>query len=197
MADVYEREKVGDGSARRRRVIWLNPETGFPVQWWLYAASEQMPQHVVLAMDEILVNDDRESCCLFRFHTPEGYELLKQDRGPEDIVPMDQLDRHAHHLAVRFSFDIGNKVVLACWASYDDSQSHPLDHDLGPGLLPRELLEPVRSRSGHLQYRHLLLGSTGLKRDFTGDGRCWCPKLQVPRSVAIRPSLHKANFDWS
>jgi outer membrane lipoprotein-sorting protein len=198
-ADVYEVIYPLAGGEQGRSVVWLNPATGLPLRMTFYRQKTGQPEWLALEYDLVEV-DAPPPAGMFSFEPPAGFEVIHEDRGPEsDGVSWARVN--SIRLCVRFRYNIDDRGMFICWASYDPSTTPSVECDpQNPPGQPMQLIIGTINNSGR-RFRMVPLRSDPAK-DFHWNWSLLVPDDGKPighdqPSLTIRNKVGSTTGFWA
>jgi hypothetical protein len=112
--DVYEALLPDLPKEQIRDVVWLNPATGVPLRMASYVQEKDCPERLFLEYYLVEV-DVPPPTGLLAFDPPAGYEVAREDRGPDSAGMHSSTHCGDDHHYFRFEYNINDQAVLICW----------------------------------------------------------------------------------
>ena len=169
LTDVYELA-VRDGD---RRVIWIDPATGLPIQSAMYERKKDGDETQVMELS-IVPNADRPAQGL-SLEPPAGYAVVHRDRTPQNSVGVGSATSGPESASVLLALNIDDRAILLCWTHFIREGEEIVETDLD-GAVGRLLPLRVESIDGRHRYQ-----AHHLRADAWDEGHHARWSLLIPR----------------
>jgi len=159
--DVYERKfQYPDRDTRSRVVLWLDPQTGFPVQIHHFLTLSGEGEQLTNEWTHIAFNAEAPRGA-FDFRPPADFTVENRDVTSDDIgtriasyVEATETGQRAYQ-DLRFCFSLNDRAALVCWVRYNDL-GRPREVEIdGPLGTPLKLIPT--SSIGDRTFKHYFL----------------------------------------
>lgn len=153
--DVYEHIRSLGPVGTARIVLYLDLAVGLPVQAIGHQQVKGQPERVWFTLTNIEPNASIPSA-LLNFDPPAGYNVIHEDRQPEEIGTGGGVSVDNTRGTVRFAINIDDRAILLCWGLYDTSKPASAQEDIeGPLGRPLKLV-PLSQMPGRTYGHHFL-----------------------------------------
>ncbi len=144
--DVYQLP----GSDGSRRVVWVDPSSGLPLQSAVYEQTKGEGEKQVMAWN-IVPNAARPTQGL-SFEPPAGYAVTHRDRTPQTSIGVGSATSGPESAGVLLALNIADRAILLCWTHYVRADAEIVETDLD-GAVGRLLPLRVESSDGRHPYQ--------------------------------------------
>ena len=152
-----------------RRVVWVDPATGLPIQSAVYEQSKDKGETQVMALG-IVPNAARPTQGL-SFEPPPGYAVIHRDRTPQTSIGVGSGTSGQESAGVLLALNIEDRAILLCWTHYTRANGEVVETDLD-GAVGRLLPLRVESTTAGIGIWPITSGLIRGMKDTMPDGRC-------------------------
>ncbi len=146
LTDVYQ----FPSAAGSRRVVWVDPTSGLPLQSAVYEQVKDKGEQQVMAFS-IVPNAARPAQGL-TFEPPSGYAVIHRDRTPRTSIGVGSATSGDESAGVLLALNIDDRAILLCWTHFVRAGGEIVETDLD-GPVGRLLPLRVESIDGRHRYQ--------------------------------------------